>query len=72
MYVLIFKFGKGNSVATYWEKAAYSAYDMISWFKCLNVNFVFPHLDVWRGFLFLIVPQVCATTAEAEGVVRYL
>ena len=28
-------------MATYWEIAAHSAYDMFSWYKCLIVNLVF-------------------------------
>ena len=43
-------------MATYWEKAAHSAYDMFSWYKCLIVNLFFSHLGFWRGILFLIAP----------------
>ena len=43
-------------MATYWEKAAHSAYDMFSWYKYLIVNLVFTHLGFWSGNLFLIAP----------------
>ena len=43
-------------MATYWEKAANSAYDMFSWYKYLIVNLVFSHLGFWSGNLFLIMP----------------
>ena len=43
-------------MATYWEIAAHSAYDMFSWYKYLIVNLVFSHLGVWSWNLFLIVP----------------
>ena len=36
--------------------AAYSAYDMVSWYKYLIVNLVFSHLCFWRGNLFLVPP----------------
>ena len=36
--------------------AAYSAYDMFSWYKYLIVNLVFSHLGFWSGNLFLIAP----------------
>ena len=32
----------GNLVAAYSEIAAHSAYDMLSWYKYLIVNLVFP------------------------------
>ena len=31
--------------------AAYSAYDMFSWYKYLNVDLVFSHLGFWSGNL---------------------
>ena len=34
----------------------HSAYDMLSWYKYLIVNIVFPHLGFWSGNLFLIAP----------------
>ena len=37
-YVFIVYLSLGNSVATYWEKAAYSAHDMFSKYKYLIVN----------------------------------
>ena len=40
-------------MATYWEIAAHSAYEMFSWYKYL---FVFSHLGFWSGNLFLIAP----------------
>ena len=43
-------------MATYWEIAAHSAYDMFSWYKYLIVNLVFSHLGFWGGNLFLIAP----------------
>ena len=43
-------------MATYWEIAAHSAYDMFSWYKYLFVNLAFSHLGFWSGNLFLIVP----------------
>ena len=43
-------------MATYWEMAAHSAYDMFSWYKYLIVNLVFSHLGFWSGNLFLIAP----------------
>ena len=36
--------------------AAYSAYDMFSWYKYLVVNLVFSHLGFGSGNLFLIAP----------------
>ena len=36
--------------------AAHSAYDMFSWYGCLNVNLVFSHLGFWSRNLFLIAP----------------
>ena len=36
--------------------AAYSAYDMYSWYKYLIVNLVYSHLGFWSGNLFLIAP----------------
>ena len=47
-----FKLRLGNGVATYWEIAAHSAYDMFSWYKYLIVNLVFSHLGFWSGNLF--------------------
>ena len=41
---------------TYWEIAAHSAYDMLTWYKFMIVNVVFSHLGVWRGNLYLIAP----------------
>ena len=53
MYVFIF-------LVTEWpligKIAAYSAYDMFSWYKYLIVNLIFPHLGFWSGNLFLIAP----------------
>ena len=43
-------------MATYWEIAAHSAYEMFSWYKCLVVRLVFSHLGFWSGNLFLIAP----------------
>ena len=43
-------------MATYWEIAAHSAYDMFSWYKCLIINSVISHLDFWSGIFFLIAP----------------
>ena len=43
-------------MATYWEIAAHSAYDMFSRYKYLIVNLVFYHLGFWSGNLFLIAP----------------
>ena len=43
-------------MATYWEIAAHSAYDMFSWYKYLIVDLVFSHLGFWSGNLFLIAP----------------
>ena len=51
-----FQLSLGNLVATYWEIAAHSAYDMFSWYKYLIVNLVFSHLGFWSGNLFLIAP----------------
>ena len=36
------------------KTAAYSAYDMFSWYKYLIVNLFFSHLGFWSGNLFLI------------------
>ena len=43
-YVLFayFHLSSGNRVAAYWEIAAQSAYDMISKYKYLIINLVFP------------------------------
>ena len=43
-------------MATYWELAAHSAYEMFSWYKYLIVSLVFSHLGFWSGNLFLIAP----------------
>ena len=43
-------------MATYWEIAAHSAYDMFSLYKYLIVHLVFSHLGFWIGNLFLIAP----------------
>ena len=43
-------------MATYWEIAAHSAYDMLYKYKNLIVNFLFSHLGFWGGNFFLIVP----------------
>ena len=43
-------------MATYWEIAAHSAYEMFSWYKYLIVSLVFSHLGFWSGNLFLIAP----------------
>ena len=42
-------------MATYWEIAAYSAYDMFSWYKYLIVNLGFSNLGFWIENLFLSV-----------------
>ena len=42
MYVFIFYFSLGNSVAAYWEIAAHLAYDMFSKYKYLIINLFFP------------------------------
>ena len=36
--------------------AAYSAYEMFSWYKYLIVSLFFSHLGFWSGNLFLIAP----------------
>ena len=36
--------------------AAHSAYEMVSWYKCLIVSLVFSHLGFWSGNLFHIAP----------------
>ena len=51
-----FSLGKGNSVATFWEIAAHSAYEMLSKYKVLTVKLVFPRLGFWSGTFFLIAP----------------
>ena len=38
-------------MATYWEIAAHSAYDMLSWYKYLIVNLVF-HTSVFGVGIF--------------------
>ena len=45
-------------MATYWEVAAHSAYDMFFLYYqyYLTVNSVFSHLSFWSGNLFLIAP----------------
>ena len=43
-------------MATYWEIAAHSAYDMFHGIKYLIVSLVFSHLGFWSGNLFLIAP----------------
>ena len=43
-------------MATYWEIAAHSAYDMFHGIKNLIVSLVFSHLGFWIGNLFLIAP----------------
>ena len=43
-------------MATCWETAAHSAYDMFSKYKYLIVNLVFSHLGFWSGNFFLIDP----------------
>ena len=40
-YVCFHIFSLGNRVATYWEIAAPSAYDMFTWYKYLIVDLVF-------------------------------
>ena len=56
--ICIFLLSLDNRVATYWETAAHSAYNMFS--KYLIVNLVFSHLGFWSGdfllsFTFLLV-----------------
>ena len=43
-------------MATYWEIAAHSAYEMFLWYKYLIVGLVFSRLGFWSGNLFLIAP----------------
>ena len=43
-------------MAACWEIAAHLAYDMLSKYKCLIVNLVFPQLGFWRGNFFLVTP----------------
>ena len=43
-------------MATHWEIAAHSAYDMFSLYKYLIVSLVFSQLGFWIGNLFLIAP----------------
>ena len=43
-------------MATYWEIAAHSAFEMFSWYKYLIVGLVFSRLGFWSGNLFLIAP----------------
>ena len=43
-------------MATYWEIAAHSAYDMFSKYKYLIVNLVFPTSVFSSGNFFLIAP----------------
>ena len=48
-------------MATCWEIAAHSAYDMFYGIKYLIVALVFSHLGFWSGSLFLIAsfPDLC-------------
>ena len=43
-------------MATYWEIAAHSAYEMFSWYKYLIVSLFFPASGFWSGNLFMIAP----------------
>ena len=43
-------------MASYWEIAAHSAYDMLSKYKVPNCQFSFSHLGFWSRNLFLIAP----------------
>ena len=43
-------------MATYWEIAAHSAYDMFHGIKYLIVSLFFSHLGFWSGNLFLLAP----------------
>ena len=45
-------------MATYWEIAAHSVYDMFSLYKYLIVNLVFSRLGFLSGNLFQIAPSV--------------
>ena len=39
----------GNLVATCWEKAVHSAFDMFSFYFCLIAMLVFSYLGFWSG-----------------------
>ena len=52
MYLLYFHLSLGNRMATYWEKAAHTAYGMFSKYKYLIVNLVFPTSDFGVGISF--------------------
>ena len=43
-------------MATYWENSCSFGLRYVSWYKCLIVSLVFPHLGFWSGNLFLIAP----------------
>ena len=43
-------------MAAHWEKAAHSAYDMLSLYKYLIVYLVFSRLGLWSLKFFLIAP----------------
>ena len=43
-------------MATYWEIAAHSAYEMFSWYKYLIVSLLFPASVFGVGIFFLIAP----------------
>ena len=55
MYVFIFLV-KLTNWPPIGKIAAYSAYDMFSWYKYLIVSLVFSHLGFRSGNLFLIAP----------------
>ena len=49
-------------MATCWEIAAHSAYDMFSWYKYLIVSLFFSHLGFWNAenlFLITNFPDLC-------------
>ena len=51
MYVCIFLV-KVTEWPPIGKKAAHSAYEVFSWYKCLIVSLVFSHLGFWSGSLF--------------------
>ena len=60
-------------MATYWEIAAHSAYDMFLWYKYLIVSLVFSHLGFWSGNLFLIAPfpDLCLLVPFLHSIYMY-
>ena len=66
-------------MATYWEIAAHSAYDMFSWYEYLIVILFFSHLGFWSGNIFLIAPfpDLCllvpfSLSGASEVILNYL